>query len=163
MREVTGNLFDLEADAICITTNGIVDAGGTNTMGRGCAGEAKHRYPGIQMMIGEAILEHGNHVYILTEASARGKWILRKSGARVHQLCPSALISFPTKEHWRNDSIPKLIERSAEELLGLTQAFGFESVLLPRPGCGAGGLSWDDIFPMLNGILDDRFTAVTFK
>ena len=163
MREMTGSLFELEADAVCITTNGFVNAAGASTMGKGCAGEAKYRYPGIQLVVGEQVKQYGNHVFLLTDQIEMGEWVLRTPGAWKNHILPRALISFPTKEHWRDPSIPQLIERSAEELLGLTQAFGFESVLLPRAGCGAGQLNWGNVRPVLDGILDDRFAAVTFK
>jgi len=92
-----------------------------------------------------------------------GEWVLHTPDGWKNHITPRALISFPTKEHWKDPSILKLIEQSAEQLLGLTQAFNLTNVLLPRPGCGAGQLSWDVVRPMLHGILDDRFTAVTFK
>lgn len=163
MRECTGSLFDLEADAICITTNGFINAQGANTMGKGCAGEAKNRFPGIQMVVGERVRDYGNHVFLLTDRIEHGEWVLQTPGPWKNHILPHALISFPTKEHWRNPSILKLIEQSAEELLGLAHAFEFENILLPRPGCGAGQLSWDEVRPMLHGILDDRFCAVTFR
>ncbi len=165
MQEITGSLFDLPADAICITTNGFINASSANTMGRGSAGEAKHRYPGIQMVVGERIRKYGNHVFLLTDQIERGEWVLQTPAAWENPILSHALISFPTKEHWQDPSILKLIEQSAEELLGLAQAFELESVLLPRAGCGpqTGQLSWDEVRPMLDGILDDRFTAVTFK
>jgi hypothetical protein len=174
MKEITGSLFDLSADAICITTNGFVNAQGANTMGKGCAGEAKYRWPGIQMLLGEQIRKDGNHVFLLTEPGDMGHILLDVPDAfkplivagdrsvQIAHILSYHLISFPTKEHWRDPSILKLIERSAEELLGLAAAFNFTNVLIPRPGCGAGQLSWDDVRPVLDGILDDRFVAVTF-
>jgi len=162
MKEMTGSLFDLSADAICITTNGFVNTQGANTMGKGCAGEAKNRYPGIQMVVGGRVQKHGNHVFMLSDQIELGEWVLHTPDVWENHITPHALISFPTKEHWREPSILKLIERSAEELLGLAAAFNFTNVLIPRPGCGAGQLSWDDVCPVLNGILDDRFVAVTF-
>jgi hypothetical protein len=162
MREMTGSLFELDADAICITTNGFVNAQGANTMGKGCAGEAKNRYPGIQLVVGERVQKYGNHVFLLTDQIEMGEWVLHTPGAWENHIMSRALITFPTKDHWRDPSILKLIERSAEELLGLAAAFNFANVLVPRPGCGAGQLSWDEVRPMLHGILDDRFAAVTF-
>jgi hypothetical protein len=199
MQEITGNLFELEADAICILTNGYVNTDGANTMGKGCAGDAKARWPGIQLVMGTRIKRHGNHVFLLTDKSEIGEWTIHTPGGWKNHTCNSAVISFPTKpdfcrtgellpyyrsninRHWKGDRVIlqerpedliwpgwmansdlRLIEQSAEELLGLTQAFEFESILIPRPGCGAGGLNWDDVRPVLNDTLDDRFYAVTF-
>ena len=39
---------------------------------------------------------------------------------------------------------------------------GWSKVLIPRPGCGYGELNWQDIKPLLESILDDRFISVTF-
>ena len=56
-----------------------------------------------------------------------------------------------------------LIRRSARQLVALANKFGYREVLIPRPGSGNGKLSWeDDVKPVLAGILDDRFTLVTF-
>lgn len=162
MRECTGNLFDLAADAYCITTNGFVTTQGANPMGRGCAAEAKARWPGIQMVLGHQIQNFGNHVFMLTDRNEAGEWVLHTPGAWTDHICPGAIISFPTKEHWKDPSPIKLIERSAEELVGLAHAFALETILIPRPGCGMGGLDWDEVRPMLHGILDDRFCAVTW-
>jgi hypothetical protein len=35
-------------------------------------------------------------------------------------------------------------------------------VLLPRPGCGNGHRTWDEVCPVIEPILDDRFT-VTYQ
>jgi len=55
-----------------------------------------------------------------------------------------------------------LIRQSARQLVEMADKFGWGSVVLPRPGCGNGGLDWDDVRPILEAILDDRFTVVTF-
>lgn len=58
---------------------------------------------------------------------------------------------------------PALIAQSCLELVALADAHGWRRVLLPRPGCGAGGLDWaHDVRPRLCDLLDDRFTVITF-
>ncbi len=72
----------------------------------------------------------------------------------------AALASFPVKRHWHEAADPELIRSSARQLVALADKFGYERVVLPRPGCGNGRLSWEGIRPILAGILDDRFTVV---
>ena len=40
-------------------------------------------------------------------------------------------------------------------------AYGWETVVLPRLGCGLGQLRWDDVKPILERYLDDRFIVLT--
>ena len=46
------------------------------------------------------------------------------------------------------------------ELIDLVIEHGFDTVVLPRPGCGNGGLRWQDVRPLLGLSLDDRFIVV---
>jgi O-acetyl-ADP-ribose deacetylase (regulator of RNase III) len=55
----------------------------------------------------------------------------------------------------------RLIARSAVELAALATAQGWTRVALPRPGCGFGGLSWSEVKPAIEPLLDDRFLVVT--
>lgn len=207
MQEITGDLFDSrKADAICITTNGYLaktTTGYTTTMGRGSAGEAKGRWPGIEFMLACKIMEEGNHVHLLTDQTLRDTCL--GPGSRVsvitlftepwtdkNHMTPYHVVSFPTKpqsisvkpdqsnilprlrKHWNfqpgreapgwgSPSLLGLITTSAHELVELANKHMWMSVVLPRPGCGAGELSWDEVRPILSAILDDRFYAITFK
>jgi len=191
MHEITGDLFESElADAICITTNGFTNAQGANTMGRGCAGEAKYRWPGIQMLAGAALKHGGNDCRILTKACGpeyEGFICLPPVASWQARVVPYHILMFPTKPDycvledllpqyaamtglggepypgWMAKSDLSLIERSAKQLCELTDQNDWKSVVLPRPGCGAGELSWErEVRPLLAGILDQRFYAITF-
>ena len=61
---------------------------------------------------------------------------------------------------WMSKADLDLISLSAVQLLSLTDSCSWDRVALPRPGCGAGGLEWDRVRPLLANILDDRFTIV---
>lgn len=145
MKEIIGNLWDHYSEdpkcALVITTNGVVKKNGECVMGRGCAKQAKGYFPGIAKKLGSLIKNLGNHVYYL------GKGI----------------VSFPTKHNWWEDSDITLIERSAQELVALVDEMRWNSVVVPRPGCSNGRLEWDDVKPVLEKYLDDRFEIITFE
>lgn len=70
------------------------------------------------------------------------------------------LVAFPTKDDWKYPSTWEIIEKSACHLVFAAYILGWTSVLLPRPGCGRGGLDWNKIRPNLRNILDNRFTVI---
>jgi hypothetical protein len=145
MKEVKGNLWDYPADVRVITTNGFVKKNGECVMGRGCAAEAKQRHPRLPKILGDLIQRRGNNVHYLLYA----------------------LYSFPVKHHWFQKADIALIEQSAKQLVTLiTEDWDSGDkepiIVLPRPGCGNGQLNWEDVKPILEPILDDRFHVITF-
>lgn len=145
------DLWDVEADAVVITTNGDINKAGRAVMGRGCALEAKNRYPGIDSVLAGALHTFGNHVHLLfvTEREYEGEVVGDVS-----------ILSFPVKRHWHEPASLDLIERSAYELAQAALDFDFDTVAMPRPGCGNGRLSWSVVKPVIEPILDDRFIVV---
>lgn len=73
---------------------------------------------------------------------------------------PPSLVIFPVKHAWYEPADLDLIRQSAIELLTLTAAQGWKTVLLPRPGCGNGQLTWDQVRPVIAPFLNDRFVVV---
>lgn len=141
MRERHGNIWRLVgiADAICVTTNAIVKSNGALTMGAGIAKEAVMHFPGIQFNLGKAVQQFGNIPVIGTV----------KEGTRI--------VSFPTKNDWKDPSDMFLIKRSAEALVDMANRFNWKYIALPRLGCGLGGLQWEDVSKILSPLFDDRF------
>ena len=150
MLEAKGNIWDMRGDVLCITTNGTVKNNGEAVMGRGVALQAKQYKPDVAKYLGSSIRKWGNHVRVIDKLSPSGRW----------------LVSFPVKHNWWEIADIDLIERSAHELVALVDgqdlADYWQEVLLPRPGCGNGQLSWDEVGPVLADVLDDRFIAVTY-
>jgi len=72
------------------------------------------------------------------------------------------LVSMPVKHHWRDRADPELIVTSAKQLVQMADKFEWHSIVVPRPGCGNGGLTWNDVRPLLEPIFDDRFTVVSY-
>jgi len=148
MKEVRGDVFDLikgEFQVICVTTNGFVKKNGECVMGRGIAQTVKRLFPHVPKKLGFLLKEYGNRVYIL------------------HKYEDGAILSFPVKHNWWEDADIKLIKRSCDELMAmLDKNVHITKVLLPRPGCGNGKLSWDDVKPAIEPLLDDRVYVATF-
>ncbi|RNC67761.1 MAG: ADP-ribose-binding protein [Desulfuromonadales bacterium] len=140
MIEATGNIWDhLGTAIICITTNGHLTKNGEAVLGRGCARQAQERFPDLPARLGALLSGGGNHVHILGDG----------------------LVSFPVEESpWAAPDL-RLIRCSAEELRALADREGWPRIIVPRPGCGGGGLAWQDVRPLLADILDDRFTVIS--
>lgn len=140
MRETTGNIWSFLGRAtVCITTNGTVTRDGRAVLGRGCARQAVEHLPDLALRLGRLLQKHGNHVHLLG----------------------NDLVSFPVEETaW---SLPDqgIIRRSARELRELVECKGWSRVVVPRPGCGLGGLDWSAVRPLLEPFLDERFTLIT--
>lgn len=146
MREARGQLWTYTpSDAICITTNGWLRKDGQAVMGRGCAAEAKQRYPHLPGVLGNMIREFGNHVNYLDFTDDH-----------------KPIFAFPVKHRWWEKADLELIRQSAHELVKITDAMNLMHVLLPRPGCGNGQLNWPDVREVIAPILDDRIIVITY-
>jgi hypothetical protein len=148
MIEAHGNMWDMPADVHVITTNGDINARGRAVMGRGCAQQARDMFPGIDSYLGEQLRAKGNHVLDI------GTWTAHRKSYRI--------FSFPVKVHWPERASTWLIQDSADELVELADAEPeLQRIILPRPGCGNGQLTWEWVRPLLEDVLDDRFVVVT--
>jgi hypothetical protein len=182
-REITGDLWQLadfgHADAVCITTNGYVRRDGHAVMGRGCALQAAKRWPLLPKVLGDILCHFALATTVLTGDTKR----LEISGPQL----PYHLVAYPVKPReivatefnvvlhhrfhfppgsilpgWATVALPDLIASSGRQLMGIIKSRGWQRVLLPRPGCGAGGLSWErDVKPLLTPIMDKRVCIVS--
>ncbi len=142
MKEAVGNLWDYytEGGYIVITTNGTIKANGECVMGRGCALEAKTRFPSIPATLGKFLKQHGNQP------------------CQVHD----RILTLPVKHNWYEKADLKLIEHSLIKLLEMVDAVGLDLIYMPRPGCGNGHLDWEtQVKPVCRKYLDDRFIVLT--
>jgi len=145
VKEIKGDIWESGANAICVTTNGIVKNDGKAVMGAGIAEQAAKRYPPLPDYLGHCLRQLGNHVFIFPLAS---------NGL---DLVDPMIVTFPTKNDWKKNSDIELILQSAKELVVIADQHRWKRVALPRAGCGKGGLKWEQIRPLLQQILDDRF------
>jgi len=171
MKELKGDLFDIECDALCITTNGFVKNNGEAVMGKGCAKQAAEYWPNIPKQLGTLIKQYGNRVHglMVVEGVAIVSFPVKPE---MNPLLAdkSEVVRHMQSKYKLGDQVPgwacvadiNIIRRSAQELVHLANSSGWKKILVPRPGCGAGELSWTNVKPVLDSILDDRFYAVTF-
>ena len=192
MRLITGDLFGHNKNgpaAICITTKGAMDRSGRNVMGAGCARAARGKWPGIETIIGTAIEREGNVPHLLTgrfpaEVPGEARTLQLPSGSVE---VPYHIVTFPVKPPTCDESqlltqyqnhLPRqsnkfpgwmacasleLIEHSARTISAMADEYRWKSVIIPRPGCGAGGLDFDsEVKPLLASLLDERFYIITF-
>jgi O-acetyl-ADP-ribose deacetylase (regulator of RNase III) len=62
---------------------------------------------------------------------------------------PRWVINFPTKKHWRRPSRLEWIEEGLKDLGRVIREKQIESIAVPPPGCGNGGLDWSEVRPLL--------------
>jgi hypothetical protein len=173
MKEIRGNLFDQIgiADIICITTNGFVKNNGRAVMGRGCAAEALKRWPEIDWLLGDLLTRHGNFPYDLGEDHLTHIWSFPVKFHSGH--CSddkSNVVSHMRRQFNPGDFVPgwalvasmQQIEESALSMVTVADVEEYEKIVIPRPGCGAGELKWEEVKPELENLLDDRFYIITF-
>jgi len=145
MKEIKGDLWEYhkQGNTICITTNSTVDNKRKLVMGKGTAKQAKDKYPELADYFAYCLDEHG-----------LGLMYAQKEN----------ILAFPTKDHWKKPSKLDLIRESAKELQkfvdwhkknpGTVEKVKFP-IILPKPGCGAGELTWEQVKPVLESILSD--------
>lgn len=139
MLETVGDIWDYGATGIIvITTNGSLTRDGRAIFGRGVAKQAALRFPALAEQLGILLAEQGNHVFDLG----------------------CGIVSFPVEDTpW---SLPdlRIITRSAQELRLMADRLGWQRIIVPRPGCGGGGLAWKDVKPLLEPCFDQRFLVI---
>lgn len=148
MQEVFGDCFRFRPegyDEVCLVvpTNGTIKEDGRLVMGAGVAKQVREKTSNLDFMWGQDVKRNGN-VPIFSELSGLF--------GRVHKM-----MSFPTKNDWRGKSDIELIKRSALFLNEKAKEHSSVAFVLPRPGCGNGGLKWDDVRPTLIDLPDNVF------
>lgn len=144
MKEAKGNMWDADTNVFVITTNGFVKKNGEAVMGRGCAKEASQFWPEFPIWLGQALKLWGNKLYI---------WEPEPGGI---------VVTFPVKHNWYDKADIQLIETSAYELRKEANIQEWNKIVMPRPGCGNGQLNWDNVKPILEKYLDERFIVYDY-
>ena len=133
MIEKTCNLWIEPADYRCILTSAAVTNGEAVLESRSARGAAA-KFAGLAADLGRLLTARGNHVHLIRPG----------------------LCSFPIKQYqWSGPNL-QVIARSAREL---TELVGTAKTLLPRPGCGEGELTWEEVSKAI-AFLPDNIVVV---
>lgn len=142
MKEITGELWDYYGKpnhVVCITTNATLKKDKSIVMGRGCALEAKRRDPALPYLLGDQVFRHGNVPVLVTV-----------TGRDLGYFC-----SFPVKHNYWEVADLELIAQSAAHLKAIADKHPEMMFILPRPGCGNGRRTWEEVKPLLASLPDN--------
>lgn|SRR6185369_7747316 len=167
MKERKTDLFETiyedGVDAICITTNGQYTMQGIAAMGGGCAGVCAKRWPETARKLGRMLKTFGSNVpFVIGALDENGEYLEPDREMIRERKFKCLIFSFPTIHNIIHGSNLELIKQSATLLKDYVEQFGLTGIMVPRPGVGIGGLSWAEVKPAIEEILDDRFTVVSF-
>tara|TARA_R110000851_G_scaffold6029_5_gene24556 strand:+ start:1648 stop:2169 length:522 start_codon:yes stop_codon:yes gene_type:complete len=158
-------------DAVCITTNLYIKKDKTSVMGKGCARQARDRYPGIERLVGLANDNMVGFSGVARLQQDEGTWIVSfpvkpsigfSDGTNVVSHQQFRFDSGSIVPGWAMKADLATIRRSAVQLAELADKQGWQNIVVPRPGCGAGELDWGIVCEVLDEHLDDRFTIITY-
>lgn len=155
MKRTHGNLWEMQAEAKVIPTNGVTkDAGGypkvaQAVMGAGLAKQVAQKWPALPFLLGARLEESGNQLYVFMVPLH-----LRQSLGCLY------IITFPTKYHWKDAGDINLLEHSTKQLENIACVLGLKNVILPFVGTGLAGLDYLQVFAILERNLDNTFTLV---
>jgi hypothetical protein len=150
MIETNGDIWNYYNDGywVCIPTNGNTKKDNTAIMGKGLALQASIKIPELPRILGQRINLYKDTPY---------------KGNKLNPFPDIHLFCFPTKFNWQEKSDLYLIAVSAFELQDYLESAYFTvktPIYLPRVGCGLGELYWENVKPILQRYLDDRFVIV---
>lgn len=124
---VKGDIFESPAQVLTNTVNCV------GVMGKGVALEFKNRYP--KMFNDYKLKCDQNNVkpgqpYLWEDDSVQ-------------------VLNFPTKRHWKDNSLLQDIEDGLKHLASSYEQMGIQSIAMPALGCGLGGLKWSEVQPLI--------------
>lgn len=142
-----GNLLDASAEALVNTVNCV------GVMGRGIALQFKKAYPDNFKEYSKACKLKDVQI---------GKMFVYDRGSLVN---PRYIINFPTKKDWHEKSKLEYIDKGLQDLIDVIRRLKIKSVAVPPLGCGNGGLSWDDVWPRIEGAFKEipEVTLILFE
>lgn len=122
-----GDIFTSSCDFLINPVNVV------GVMGKGLALEFKKRFP-RNFQVYQKCCKDGSFVV--------GKLLVVPENEK-------AIINFPTKVHWKDNSEIDYIKLGLEKLKIAVQRYNIKSIAFPKVGCGLGNLDWNDVFPLI--------------
>lgn len=122
------NILNADVEVLVNTVNCV------GVMGKGIAKEFKDKYPDMYKDYTERCSQkqvYPGEPYIFSVGKEK------------------KVINFPTKEHWRSPSKLEYIEKGLDWFVNNYKQLNIKSVAFPPLGCGNGGLSWDNVGPLM--------------
>ena len=134
-------------EAVAFTTNGTTRSDGSAVCGAGQALEAQRLF-NIDKKLGQYITQYGNRAFYLgTYAQKKDEEVIREF----------SLLSFPTKNHWKDKSNLQLIEKSCHELMDIADKFKLNRIFFAPPGCGLGQLNYNcQVAPVIKFVFREK-------
>lgn len=131
IKYTTGNIFESNCDCLINTVNC------EGYMGKGIAYQFKLQFPKM------------NRDYI---KACNDKTL---TIGKLHYYIENniTIVNFPTKNKWRENSKLSYIEIGLDELIRLLPKLNIKSIAVPPLGCGNGGLSWEEVKPIIDNKL----------
>ena len=163
MQELHDNIWNYIdiAQHLCITTNLCWNQNNRAIMGAGIAKQALARYPDCNKVLGQALKTGISRPIPIAQDNKTTIWSFPTKNrfvTSVSQLLPQYKSVALPAPGWMGYSDLMLITSSANHIKHSTTGL----VVLPRPGCGKGGLDWQIVREKLSTILDeDRFLIVS--
>lgn len=76
-------------------------------------------------------------------------WLYNVPGRFIERYKFTMVLCIATKKEWRYNSKMDYIDKSMEHLYNNYKEMGITSLAMPWIGCGAGGLSWKQVSPVV--------------
>ena len=130
----SGNLLRAQAEVLVNTVNCV------GVMGKGIALQFDRSFPENSRVYKGACKAKTLHP---------GEVLVWTRQLQLEAPLPLAIANFATKNHWRGKSKIEWIEQGLAALVELTRRNRWKSLAIPPLGCGAGGLEWNRVRPLI--------------
>ncbi len=125
------SIFDTHCQTIVNAVNCV------GVMGKGIALKFKKRFPAMYAEYVEVCKQGALQPGTLWLYTASSPWVL----------------SFPTKQHWRQPAKIEYIEGGLQQFAETYHGLGIASIAFPQIGAGAGGLDWAEVRALMDRYL----------